>query len=350
MVMTHQPLAPSTVPQRDAYLVLGMHRSGTSALTQILAIAGATLPDNVMPGDEHNAKGYFEPWRISVFNDDRLVAGGGAWNDPFLHPYVPLVDEADWTARALALFREEYRNARHPLLKDPRVSVLMPLWRSVLQAEGLDARCVIPIRHPLAVAASLAKRDKAPVQLSVLLWMTYMVAAEAGSRGMSRAFVDYDGLVADWRTEVEMMETALGGKLPRLTAAGALEIDGFLSPDLRHNSPQGDLLALGEVGQTAQDVLTWLQAARRGEGPSNAPLERAEQLISRLQSQFGGFLSPMISLLHQTRVELATTEAKLDLATRHGANRERELLDQAKQMTLEHQKFHAALDGLLAAR
>ena len=40
---------------RTAYLVLGMHRSGTSAVTQLLALAGASLPANVMPGDEHNA-------------------------------------------------------------------------------------------------------------------------------------------------------------------------------------------------------------------------------------------------------------------------------------------------------
>ena len=65
-----------TTSERSAYLVLGMHRSGTSATAQLLALAGAELPDNVMPGDEHNAKGYFEPWKISVFNDQRLRAGG----------------------------------------------------------------------------------------------------------------------------------------------------------------------------------------------------------------------------------------------------------------------------------
>ena len=73
----HRPAA-SPPSNRAAYLVLGMHRSGTSAMTQVLALAGATLPENVMPGDEHNAKGYFEPWRIAVFNDQRLRAAGGA--------------------------------------------------------------------------------------------------------------------------------------------------------------------------------------------------------------------------------------------------------------------------------
>ncbi len=98
--MTTAPARKSQPPQRPAYLVLGMHRSGTSAATQLLALAGANLPDNVMPGDEHNAKGYFEPWRIAIFNDQRLRAAGGAWDDAFAHPYRPAPDEADWNSRA----------------------------------------------------------------------------------------------------------------------------------------------------------------------------------------------------------------------------------------------------------
>ena len=34
--------------------------------------------------------------------------------------------------RAEALFDDEYGDEQHPLLKDPRVSVLLPLWRQAL--------------------------------------------------------------------------------------------------------------------------------------------------------------------------------------------------------------------------
>src|ERR1700734_1822669 len=113
---------------RTAYLVLGMHRSGTSAVTQVLALAGASLPENVMAGDEHNAKGSFEPWKIALFNDGRLRAGGAAWADTFAFPYKPLPTKAErtWLNGAAALFDEEYGEVRYPLLKDPRVTVLMP--------------------------------------------------------------------------------------------------------------------------------------------------------------------------------------------------------------------------------
>ena len=81
--MTDKPSDTPPPPIRTAYLVLGMHRSGTSALANLLALAGADLPRDVMPADEHNARGYFEPWRIAVFNDRRLAAAGSAWDDPF---------------------------------------------------------------------------------------------------------------------------------------------------------------------------------------------------------------------------------------------------------------------------
>src|SRR5687767_10683792 len=144
-----KPRAP-----RTAYVVLGMHRSGTSAVTQLLALAGASLPANVMPGDEHNAKGYFEPWKIAIFDDERLRAAGSAWDDPFAFPFRPLPpdEERTWLDRGLALFDEEFGKTTFPLMKDPRATVLLPFWRAVLAERGVGMRCVIPVRHPLAVA------------------------------------------------------------------------------------------------------------------------------------------------------------------------------------------------------
>ena len=77
--MPDKPSPKPPAPARTAYLVLGMHRSGTSALANVLALAGASLPREVMPADSHNARGYFEPWRIAVFNDRRLAAAGTSW-------------------------------------------------------------------------------------------------------------------------------------------------------------------------------------------------------------------------------------------------------------------------------
>ena len=315
----------SNPPRRTAYLVLGMHRSGTSAVTQMLALAGASLPQNLMAGDEHNAKGYFEPWKIAVLNDERLRAAGSAWDDVFAHPYValPAAGERPWIARAEALFAEEYGDAPFPLLKDPRVTVLAPLWRTVLQDQDVGVRCAIPVRHPLAVAGSLARRNGFPLEKSVLLWTTYMLAAEAHTRDLPRAFVSYDGLLADWRAEASRMEAAHGAALPGLDARAATAIDKFLTPELRHNAAEQSLADLGWAGRLAAGVFDWFEAASRGEGGSPEVLESAGAELSRRRAEVGFLVSPAARDLDAARAELADLRWRLEFE-RAEAGRERE--------------------------
>ena len=306
---------PSEAPaERIAYLVLGMHRSGTSAVTQVLALAGAALPQNVMAGDEHNARGYFEPWKIAMFNDARLRAGGAAWDDIFAFPFKPLATkpERDWLNRAKALFDEEYGEARFPLLKDPRVTVLMPLWRTVLTELDVAARCVIPVRHPLAVAGSLARRNGFAPEKSVLIWTAYMLAAEAYTRDLPRAFVSYDGLLRDWRGEVGRIEAAHGAPLPNFTEASAIAIDRFLTPELRHNDGTGGLEALGWAGALAGQVLAWFEAASMGPAPTPAALETSAKELARRGEEIGMLVSPATRDLDEARAELLAVRQRLD--------------------------------------
>jgi hypothetical protein len=304
-------------PGRAAYLVLGMHRSGTSAVTQVLALAGARLPQNVMAGDQHNARGYFEPWRITRFNDERLHAAGGAWDDPFAFPFRPLAKRAErgWAERAGALFAEEYGDVTYPLLKDPRVTVLAPLWRTVLDELGVAARVVIPVRHPLAVAGSLARRDGFAAQKSVLLWSAYMLAAEAYTRDLPRAFVDYDRLLADWRGEVARIETAHGAPLPKTTDKAAREIAAFLSPELRHNAADDGLAALGWCGDLTARVAPWFDAAAAGDAPGPQALDDLAAELAARGREIGPLVSPLTRDLDAVRAQLA------DLRQSHGHER-----------------------------
>ncbi|MBC7167448.1 hypothetical protein [Phenylobacterium sp.] len=309
MTRTTSPTAEAAGPApagRAGYLVLGMHRSGTSAATQVLALAGADLPQNVMPGDEYNAKGYFEPWRIAIFNDQRLRAAGGAWDDPFAFPYRPLEprEERRWVTRATDLFDEEYGAARYPLMKDPRVSVLLPLWLTALAELSFAPRVVIPVRHPLEVAGSLAKRNGFPPEKSVLLWAAYMLAAEAGSRGLPRAFVSYEGLLADWRGQVERIESGHGARLPKLDARAEKAIDGFLTSELRHNAPVGRLAETPVSGPLAARVFEWFEAAARGEAPPTDVLDTVALQFAELSKAMSAFVSPVTCALDLARSDL----------------------------------------------
>jgi len=311
--MSRPPAKPAS---RTAYLVLGMHRSGTSAVTQLLALAGAELPANVMPGDEHNAKGYFEPWKIAIFNDERLRAAGSAWDDPFAYPYRPLPADQDqaWLEKASALFDEEFPKAAWPLMKDPRATVLLPMWLEVLARKDVLARCVIPVRHPLAVAGSLRRRDGFADEKSVLVWSAYMLAAEAYTRDLPRAFVSYDALLADWRSEVARIEAAHGAALPKLTAKAAKAVDGFLTADLRHNADRDGLKALGWAGEIAGDVLDWFEARAAGGDPDRKLLDRAAARLAERARDMGALVSSTTRDLAAVRAELMEARARLEVA------------------------------------
>ncbi len=331
-----------------AYLVLGVHRSGTSALTQLLALAGADLPANLMPGDRHNEKGYFEPWKIALLNDERLWAAGSSWDDAFAFPYRPLppAEERAWIQRAAALFVDEYGRAAWPLLKDPRVSVLLPAWKSVLAELGIGARAVIQTRHPLAVAGSLKRRDGYPTERSLLLWCAYMLASEAYTRDMPRAFVEYESLLADWRGQVARIEAAHGAPLPALTEAAAREIDGFLTPDLRHNSG-GGLEGLGWTGDLTARVMGWFDQAAAGPEPDRGVLEEAAAELARRREEVGLLVSPMGRDLDIARTELREARRVMDAeraAAQSAYRRDREGLERGWQADVRR------LEALVEAR
>jgi hypothetical protein len=300
----------------------------------------------VMPGDAHNAKGYFEPWRIAVFNDERLRAAGGAWDDVFGFPFRPLPrrEERQWLSRAEALFEEEYDQVRHPLLKDPRVTILMPFWRTLFEDLDIAARCVIPVRHPLAVAGSLARRNGFAPEKSVLIWTAYMLAAEAYTRDLPRAFVSYDDLLADWRTEVAKIEAAHGAPLPKLTEVAGKAIDRFLTPELRHNDHAQGLKDLGWAGALAGQVLAWFEAARAGRPPPSATLDKAARELARRARDMGVLVSAATRDLDEARAELLDVRRRLEVEQGQAQRLKAEV------EALRHEAAEAAarLDSILA--
>ena len=62
---------------RTAILVTGMHRNGTSALARTLSLLGAALPDDLVPPNEGNPHGHWEP-RGMVDLNDRMLASAGS--------------------------------------------------------------------------------------------------------------------------------------------------------------------------------------------------------------------------------------------------------------------------------
>lgn len=229
--------AAVTLPDhgRTMVLVIGMGRSGTSALTRVLGLCGAGMPRNPLPAvSNNNDKGFWEPAPIVRAHDRILEALGTTWDGP-MPPAVPVRE--DWAGELAGLVRAQFGAAPVMAVKDPRISRLMPLWERTADLLGVRLACVIALRHPEEVAASLARREGYPREKSVRLWNEYTLCAERATRGLPRVVVSYDALMADWRGQVERINRALGLRLD--AAAGGAGVSKFLDAGLRHHRAEG---------------------------------------------------------------------------------------------------------------
>lgn len=239
-----------------ALLVLGMHRSGTSALTRVLNLLGVALGDDLMPPGDDNPLGFWEHQGIVSVHEGLLVALDRRWDDPRPMPdgwleSAPAREAGDAIA---AIVRRDFAGVQRWAVKDPRLCRLMPLWRQVLAGLGIEPRVLLVSRHPLEVAGSLLRRDDLPMAIGELLWARYLLDAVRGSEGCRRGMVAYDDLLADWRGAVHRINQALAMHLlADASQAGAIE--SFLTPQLRHHraaEPVGGMLApLAEVASGA---------------------------------------------------------------------------------------------------
>ena len=72
----------NTKSERCAIVVLGMHRSGTSALTRTLSLLGIDLPKNLMqPVQGNNETGFWESIDVYHLNDEILRSADSHWSD-----------------------------------------------------------------------------------------------------------------------------------------------------------------------------------------------------------------------------------------------------------------------------
>ena len=138
---------------RSVY-ILGMHRSGTSALTGVLADHGLHLVDAVerdhVNASASNPAGNLEDRRVRDVNEGLLTANGGSWDRPAPIRRIPYL----LRARAAQIKRQMTQLPRPSGLKDPRTVLCWELWRDA------DADLVGTFRHPANVVASLIKPSK----------------------------------------------------------------------------------------------------------------------------------------------------------------------------------------------
>lgn len=235
--------------KRTCIMVLGMHRSGTSALTRAINLLGAELPKDSIPADSNNANGYWEPTRLTLLNDQMLIEAGSRWDDwrPFDPDSLSTSRAEFYKAEIARIIGEEYGDDALIVLKEPRISRFVPLYGAILASMNFQVRYVLTVRNPLSVIASLKKRDGMTSAFGSLLWLRYVLDAERATRGTARAFLSYESLIADWYPSIARIGETLSIGWPRTPAEAKVQIDDFISAEHQHHLASVERLLADEV-------------------------------------------------------------------------------------------------------
>lgn len=187
-----------------AICVLGLHRSGTSMLSNLLAKSGIYWgpPEALLGPKKENPKGYWEHQEIIELNDNILTYFSGAWNQV---PHFP----KDWfNDPGLTPLKQRAKEIlapyfEHPLwgFKDPRFCLTLPFWKTLIP----NIQLIVPYRDPFSIALSLQQRNKKrfPLPIGLEIVQTYFYFLIQQLKNENYIFTFYDHLLTQPEQEID---------------------------------------------------------------------------------------------------------------------------------------------------
>lgn len=332
---------------RRLVCVLGMHRSGTSAVTQLLHRFGAKVGAQLLDAMEGvNDEGFWEDSRVVDLNERLLAASASHWQD---HAAPGAADPQVLAAlrrEALACFAEHYATAGIWAIKDPRLCRLLPFWLEVWREAGFEVCFVHVLRHPYAVAKSLYRRDRIPVEYGVLLWLVYTLDAMSHSAGQPGIVAAFDAFSQSPLELPRQLESHCGIHWPLAPALWDEAAAAAVKPALRHqndelpeNAGLADLMAFAATvydalrASTAPELAalnTGLQALLERRGDELAVLKRLANEIMALSAEsvrIGELHSKALRVIEEKDADLKNIGDLYSEAVRTVQERDRTLED-----------------------
>jgi GT2 family glycosyltransferase len=196
---------------RRAIMVLGMHRSGTSAITRVLNLLGVELGSRLMPPAPDNPTGFWEHLDAVEIHDRLLGDLGRSWDDfrPLPAGWLHCAATQNAQQQILQLVQSEFSDAPLWAVKDPRLCLFVPLWERVLRSLGIEPMALISLREAEQIARSLRMRNAMPPPIAVALMHRYVRSALRDTRAMRRTVLHFPDWIARWRDELRRVEAEL---------------------------------------------------------------------------------------------------------------------------------------------
>jgi hypothetical protein len=208
--------------------VTGMHRSGTSCFTGLLARCGFSLGRAYPLLNESrmdNEKGHFENLAAVAINETILRCSGGSWLSP------PSTERLSATSDRFSGHMKQFSTTFDGVIfKDPRMCLTIASWEKYC-SEYLQF-VVLCLRHPAGVALSLHRRDNMEIEAGLELWLRYNRSLLDGISKTPLIVTDYDQLGFEFPGELKRLMAALGVKMSKKKICRQTE--NFYSEKLNH--------------------------------------------------------------------------------------------------------------------
>jgi len=214
-------------------MVLGMHRSETSALAGSLQQYGVYL-GRVFEWNPYNPKGNRENADIMQLNNSILAFNQGSWDNP---PVSLTWQEQHKEARDHII--RGFLESEYPIcgFKDPRTLFTLEFWLDGLT--NTNVKFVGSFRHPKATVRSLESRDKMPPQRGFLLWERYNIQLLKYQETHGFPLISFDVDADEYQSSLNRVLYQLG--IP----SSAEVIEPFFDNDFRHESREDSLSPAG---------------------------------------------------------------------------------------------------------
>jgi GT2 family glycosyltransferase len=298
-------VSPQAV-SRKAIVVLGMHRSGTSALCGALDVLGVNFGPRLAPATKDNEKGYWEHPEIVGLHDQLLRSLGSRWDNdrPLPSDWAKRDITLDTRSLLIGILERDFAHASLFGLKDPRMCRLMPLWLPIFQTLRIEPHFVLTVRHPWEVAESLAKRDGLEHPKSYLLWLEHLVEAISATRANQHSVVCYEEMMDDPVKVLTRLRKELGVNL-RAPFRVRTSLRKFLELSLRHHH-----LKKGQTNKRKPPVphlaLDLYETIRN----ASTPVEIGEKMAP-LVAQFGRGSELFYPRVNLVEAELASLDKEI---------------------------------------
>ncbi len=302
---------------RRAIIVIGMHRSGTSALARTVNLCGVDLGSNLMPpAQDNNEKGFWENSAIHRIHEMLFRDLNSSWDD------VRSLQDGWWNfdivqkykLEIVSILEREFAKSRFWGIKDPRICRLLPLMHPLIEQMGCKPYYLIIVRNPLEVVASLAKRDGFSEGKSCFLWLRHLIESEKGTRNSSRVFVTYEELLSNWKKVMSRIQRSFGFRWPVTLKKAGPEIEAFLENRLRHNLLK-DSVIIGDknINKSVRDAYLSVKNANDGEDePITTTLESIEVELNELDKLYAPVLSEFWDRHHLISGNLQERDQQID--------------------------------------